>query len=89
MRANTLRTRSIRSLLRTRRWTEEVLASYGIDIETLDPSLSLDTVCWLHRLDPNEVVEDLEATEAEVDVLEEFQIWESVVNDDSIWSHAS
>lgn len=90
MRTHALRTRSIRSLLRTCRWTEEVLASYGVDVETLDPSMSLDTVCWLHRLDAREVAEDLEATEAELDVMDDMPTWQLLDPDPGFeWSRAS
>ena len=57
------RSKSIQTLLRHHPWSEDVLGWYGVDIERVDPSASLETVCWLHRLDPAQVVADLVATE--------------------------
>lgn len=53
--------KSIPTLLRMNPWTEDVFDWYGIDLGDVDPSTSLETVCWLFRLNTADVVRDLEA----------------------------
>ena len=61
------RTQSVRTLLRTHPWTEEVLAHHGIDVDRIDPSMSLDALCWLYALDVHAVVGDLQMAEVDHD----------------------
>jgi len=52
-------TMSVASLLRQHPWAEDVLQWHGVELDRLDPSLSLSAVCWLECLQPEVVVRDL------------------------------
>lgn len=51
---------AVATLVRHRPWLEEVLSWYDLDAATLDPTITVATLCWTHRLDTARFLKDLQ-----------------------------
>lgn len=58
---------SVGTLVRRHPWAREVLEWHGVDLDQVDPSLSLSGLCWLDGLSQERVVRDLVASHPEQD----------------------
>lgn len=56
---------SVASLLNRYPWAHTVFEWHGVDPYTVDAQMSLDALCWLHRLDPFQIARDLVAASPE------------------------
>lgn len=50
---------SVATLTRRHPWAREVLEWHGVDLDTVDATLSLSALCWLKQIDPDRVARDL------------------------------
>ena len=68
----------VSTLLYRHPWAAEVLEWHGVDLETVEPRLSIGALCWLESIDHRRLMRDLIASQPDSDAVDIFGALESL-----------